>query len=74
MHLGLVLDLPPKRQCIEEYQIMLEKIVKVLNMTNLLVVIAQHTDKFKVSGRKVSTSKTKCIDKVDKCLVSIIEI
>ena len=31
-------------------------------------------NKLKVSGRKVSTSKTKCIDKVDKVSVSITQI
>ena len=53
---------------------MLEKLVKVLNMTNPSAVIAQYVDKLKVLGRKVSAGKIKCINKAEKILVSIIQI
>ena len=53
---------------------MLGKLVNALIMNNPAVVIAQHIDKLKVSGRKVSTGQIKCIDKVDKVLVSTAQI
>ena len=53
---------------------MLEKLVKILNITNPLVIAAQYTNKLKVPGRKVWTGKIKCINKVEKILVSIIQI
>jgi len=70
-YLYLVLELLPKRLCIEGYRIVLGKFLKAEYTSDLIAVIAQYEDDLEVSTEKVHVYMCKCIDKAKRVPESV---